>query len=229
MSQLVFDSKPKLLQKLLDFSRFGYDRFTSGTVTPEKLDHLVKKMTLNYHVALDKHRRAYRKRTGLGNAVLVLYHHQTDDLVFWWLLVSPGDHPANVAERLQSTDELTVFGFKLTSETRRGKDQPVATWSMTSDAYQIWRNSIIDAVRSREVFRMVGVLAELYKLPGFSGIRRRIGQLATLYRSEVKRHGLSSIAPTTPARLGYVRRLRSTGKTVRQVAKRAAAKTHELP
>ncbi len=223
-SIIVFSAKAKLMQKILDYTRSGYDRFTSGTVEVERLERFVRKMVLNYHVGLDKHQRAHRKRLGLGNAVLMLYQTPGTDSILWWLLLSPGDHPATVAEKLQSTENITVFGFCLTRETRRNKERPVATWGMNSETYQVWRNAVIEVVRSKSAYRMASTLSELYALPGFSGIRRRIGQLAVLYRAEVKRHGLTGVAPPTPERLGYVRRLKSTGLSVRQVVKPSKGK-----
>ncbi len=215
-SMLVITSKPVLMQRILDYVGSGYGRFAQGTVASGRLERFANKMVLNYHVDADKHQRARRKQVGLGNAILLLYRAGVDH-IDWWLLVSPGDHPAATAEKLLSIKNMMVFGFHLTHETRRDKDKPVATWGMTSDCYQGWRNTVVGAVRSKNVYQMTVTLSELYRLPGFSGIRRRIGQLAVLYRAEVMRHGLSKVAPTTPKRLGYVRRLKTTGLTIRQV------------
>lgn len=212
----VLDTQAQLMQQMLDYARCGYNRFTHGTVETGKLAHFVRKMVLTYHVGLDKHGHARRKQAGLGNAVLLLYRPGNLEQVDWWLLVSPGSHPATTAEPLEPVSQLRVFGFHQVTQTRRGKARPVATWAMTRDRYQQWRDTLVEVVRSRNAYRMTAVLAELYRMPGFAGIRHQIGHLATLYRAEVKRQSLVA-APPLPKRLGYVRRLKLTGKSVRQV------------
>lgn len=218
-TMLVMESRTILMQRMLDYVRSGYDRFTGGSIATEKLSRFVRKMDLTYQVCIDKHQRVRRKRAGLGNAVLLMYRSAETDEVMWWLLVTGGTHPAHTGEKLQDVAAMKVFGHQMTHETRKGKSKPAMTWRMTAETYQNWRDNIMACVRSRSVPQMVSVLAALYKLPGFSGIRTRIGRLAVLYRAEVRRHGLENVAPPTPKRLGYVRRVKTTGVTVSQLAR----------
>ena len=211
----ILKTKAQLMQQMLDYARYGYDKFTSGSVDTEKLAHFSRKMELAYYIDLDKYGRSRRKKVGLGNAVLLLYCPGTMDQVDWWLLVSPGSHPATTAEKLEPISQLRVFGFHQVMHTRRGKAKPVATWAMTRERYEQSREILREVVRSKDPHRMAVLLAELYRMPGFAGIRTQIGKLAVLYQAEVKRQSLVN-APQPPKRLGYVRRLKITGQSVRQ-------------
>ncbi len=215
---IILQNQAGVLQQILDYVQHGYDQYVSGILPLDKLEGFVRKMTLKYPIWHDKHARSRRKRAGLGNVVMILY--QKDAEVYWWMLVQRGDCMDAMHERLVPTEQMVVFGCRLTQMTRKTQNKPARTWGMTHERYEYWRQTIIDAVRSREPYRMLGVLVELYKTPGFHGCRVQVGKLATLYRGEVKRASLTKIAPQPPTRLGYVRRLPLQCQSVRQVIRR---------
>lgn len=226
---LVFLSRPTTLQRINDWVGHGYVNWVGGTVGLDRAPRLVRKFRVAYNIDSDRNVRARRKRAGLGNAVLVLWMRAADDLTLrWWLLLTPGDHPAHLAERMQdatdSSGRIVVDGFELVRvapcETQRlqaryerpRSAQPAWTWRMDNQKYASWRESLIQAVRTRAPPRQLqDMFHALFASPGFSGVRHQVGKLAALYRAEWKRHrGHEEMMPL-PARLGYVRRLPNEG------------------
>lgn len=226
---LVFSSRLTALQRLGDWVARGYVNWTTGLVGLERASRLVRKFAVAYGVNADRNERARRKRAGLGNAVLVLWRRTaTDQTLSWWLLVTDGDHPAHLAERMRdaatTSSRIVVDGFELVRVTpcetkcaqsrydRPRPSRPNWTWRMDSQKYADWRESIIHAVRARISDRQIhDLLHMLFSSPGFSGVRHQVGKLAVLYRSEWKRIREREDVPPLPARLGYVRRLPDEG------------------
>lgn len=226
---MVFSSRVVLQQRLADWVARGYINWAAGLVGLERAPRLVKKFNIAYGVNSDRNERARRKRSGLGNAVLVLWRRTTTDpTLFWWLLVTDGDHPAHSAERMRDATSaggrIVVDGYELVRivpcETKRNQarydrprpSRPTWTWRMDSQKYTDWRESIIQVVRVRTPARQLqDLLRALFSSPGFSGVRHQVGKLAVLYRSEWKRIRGGEDLPPLPARLGYVRRLPNEG------------------
>jgi hypothetical protein len=224
---IILTSRAVVMQRLLDAVSHGYIMWCTGSVPALRCSNLVNKFNMNYHVLADRNERARRKRAGLGNAQIVLWIHQ--DVVHWWLLVTPtatGDHAAHSLERmsnaLENSGHIEIDGFELVRLPRKGQDKPSLTWRMTEHKYQGWRHSVIDTVRSRSNHSMHHMVYSLWSSPGFAGIRSQIGKIAALYRAEVKRSG-NKDAPTPPKRLGYVRRLKQDGLTMSQLVNASAA------
>lgn len=221
----ILDSQAAFMQRVCDYVRAGYVCHTSGVAGADRLATFVQRMDLKFQVVSDKHQRLRRKRVELGNAVLLMLRDFKSDQIEWILLVtSPehGSHPAHVQEKLRHAfkDGLTFHGYELARETVKGRQKPVWTWRMEKETYLTWRDAIVETVRSGNKYQMGALLMKLYKSPGFSGIRRQVGLLATLYRAEVKQRKVEN-APKPSRSLGYVRRLKDRGASVRQTMKAA--------
>lgn len=95
---VVYESKTLLMQRLQDSFTRGYTRWTTGRVAVEKVPALARKFRDLYLVHLSRMARSRRKADGLGNAVFYLFGD--GEGLLWFLLVSPGDHPAHQLEKL---------------------------------------------------------------------------------------------------------------------------------
>ena len=239
------------MQRIADAVNHGFTHHISGTVSIDRLPHLVAKFDLNFQVFADRNVRARRKQEKLGNVQIVLWHN--NGIVHWWLLATApeeGEHHIHKAEKLRNaldrTGRFEIDGFELVrlpykenknipkkeNKNIPEKAKPKAdskkatclTWRMSEQKYQDWRLSIIDTVRSRSTNNMHHLLYRLYSSPGFSGIRSQIGKLAALYLAEVKRAAIKE-APKPPKRLGYVRRLKHSGITLLQLVAQAKSGT----
>jgi hypothetical protein len=220
----VITNRTVLMQHLTDALSHGYVCYVSGSVSPQRASALVTKFDIVYQVSADRNSRARRKRSGLGNARLVLFYR--DGVIYWWLLVtSPesGEHAAHALENLKdavgSATGIQIDGFELIrmpkpadklDVRKSSKSQNRLTWRMRAAKERDWRCSIIDAVRSGTPYQLDQLIYRLWSSPGFGGIRSQIGKMAALYRNEIKRAGRKD-APALPKRLGYVRRLKFTG------------------
>lgn len=226
---LVFSLRTTVLQRLGDWVGRGYLKWASGVVGVDRAPRLVRKFNVAYAVNADRNERARRKRAGMGNAVLILWRRTTSEpALHWWLLVSGGEHPAHVAESMRDattiSGRIVVDGFELVRvapcETKRTQSRyersrpsrPTWTWRMCAKKYESWRESIIQAIRTRAPARQLqDMLQALFLSPGFAGVRYQIGKLSALYRAEWCRSRAREEMPPPPARLGYVRRLPNEG------------------
>ncbi|MDA8416479.1 MAG: hypothetical protein M0Z78_05325 [Betaproteobacteria bacterium] len=213
---LIKTDRNLLMQRLSDCVVNGYPLWVSGGVAENKVGSLVRRFDLNYQVLADRNERARRKRAGLGNARLLLWHDKNAGRVLWWMFVTPpesGSHAAHTLEKLRDMrqrERVELHGFELARLPKRGKDGERFTWRMTEHKYSAWRDSIIEIVRSGNIRELHEMLYGLVASPGFGGIRSQVGKLVSLYRAEIKRRGLKE-APKPPKQLRYLRRLRDTG------------------
>ena len=214
--------KTVLMQRIQDAVSQGYTEWTGGSVLIEKAEVMAKRFAINYQMDIDRNAMARRKRAGLGNARMILFDAGLN--IDWWLMVTPpeqGKHAAQATEKLMNVFDrngriIVDGGFELIRLTKKGAEKPTLTWRMTEDEYQGWRDLIRELVRQGTVSSLNGMLFRMFHLPGFSGIRSQVGHLAGLYRAEVSRSGRKGL-PELPRFLPYVRRLRDSGVTLRQL------------
>lgn len=225
---LVFTSRQVLMQRIADQVRVGYRHWASGEVALEKASALVRKFARLYAVDLDRNRRLRAKARGEGNATLMLAHFDTESTrLLWYLLVTAGDNPAHKLEQLR--DAGTVVGrmhhagYELVHVTKRGVDHPVLTWRMSGQNEESWRTRAIAEARSGNPHRVHLFLQNLYRSPGFSGIRKQVGKVVALFRREwVRRRGTK--APPVLPRLYYCARLPNHGVRLSHMLREANSK-----
>jgi hypothetical protein len=241
---IVFTKLDLLLQRLLDSVQHGYTHVASGQVEPSKALRLASKFGINYQVEADKNLRARRKRNGLGNAKWLCY--TKNDVVYWWLMVTPpqyGDHLAHASEKLvdvtKAGNALKFERFELVElpYSKPTKPKPAnykehtkakrRTWRLNREAYESARLRIIDDVRTGDPFRLTGLIRSLYSMPGFGEIRSQVGKLVALYSAEVKRAGLQN-APAPLDTLRYTRRLADDGIRLSVLAEAYQLKLDEV-
>ena len=96
-------------------------------------------------------------------------------------------------------------------ERASGGAATVLTWRMREEVYETWRNRALSAARGHNPLAVQQLLTELYRTPGFSGIRRQVGKTVALLRREYRRrHGSMTEFPKLP-HLYYVTRRPNRG------------------
>jgi len=169
--------------------------------------------------------RARRRVRGQAAAVMLFYvpprslsRYVSDDLdtddepqIGWTVLVTDGVHPARRSESMRDATEesqrLTLGAFQLLQRTRKGQSTPAWTWSMTRTVVAGLRERVIRSARGDLHEPVTRVLAELYAVPGFAGVRSQVGHIVGLYRSEWRRRRQRKEPFPRLPRLGYVQRL----------------------
>ena len=215
---IVLTTKSVLMQRCADLARSGYVMHTRGVVSLDRAAALVRKFRDHYLVHANKDARYRRKRSGIGNAHLLLWQQDvaSTDLTFVLLVTAAGDHPAKHLEKLQDTRErverLEINGYELLQMTRAGARNPSWTWRMTEGTYQGWRDRVLDAVRHRDDVKLRQAWYSIHRVPGFAPSRAQAKKIVKLLRAEWTRtHGTASPFPLSEIRILYVRRLPTVG------------------
>jgi hypothetical protein len=213
------------MQRHVDYVRRGYHWYVTGVVPARKAERLRVKFTDRYHVEEHRNVRARRRARGEGASVLLMYqpcgsaaeseqspaHGSGETLIGWTLLVTEGEHPARALEKLKDaldeSQRLTLGPYQLIRRTRAGQVKPAWTWAMTKAEYSLWRERVIRSARGDASHSPGRVLVELYRTPGFAGIRSQVGHVVSLYRREWKRRRRGSDPFPRLPKLGYVQRL----------------------
>lgn len=218
---VIFTQQKVVMQGICDKVRIGYHLYVTGTTTLEKLEHAINVFAMDYQALSDKNERAKRSRRGFGNAHLVLWYR--NGLVQWWLFAKPesmGRHPIHAMEDLRDAldkdQRIEIDDLELVRAPKIGTSDSKFTWRMTEQKYRDWHERIAQAVRSRSYPQMYGMLCQLWRYPGFSGVRKQIGHLVAMYKIEVKRASLKD-PPQPPKRLYYLNRINHTGMSVKQL------------
>ena len=209
---LIFDKKSLLMQRVSDYAIAGYNHYTVGQVSFEKLPALCQKFNDLYLVGIKKDVRFKRKQLGLGNAVLLIWQCQPG-LVMFVLMVQPGKNPAHVLEKLSDIHDkrIHVTGYELVQLSRKGNVKSSWTWHMTKETYRAWELRIEQVTKSKNPALAAKSFFSLYRSPGFAGIRSQVGYLVKFWRGTWKRYKHKSEPFLAPQTLYYVQRLKDSG------------------
>lgn len=186
---LVHHRKSVFLQRVQAGVIDGYRHYVAGTVSPDVAVGVVRKFKTLYAVDCDKNARYRRKKQGLGNARLLL-HLNCDLAVDFFLLVTPGLHPAHELERLLDSrrQPLVYRELELVYLTLKGRSKPGLTWRLTAEAMEGWRQRLhLATVHGNEAELRLG-WHSLYRTLGFAGVRRQVGELVAYWRKEWARY-----------------------------------------
>lgn len=219
-------TKSVLLQRCADLVRLGHFWHISGVVPYARAAALARKFRDTFLVHLSKDSRYRRKKAGLGNAHLLLWQHDEAALELTFvLLVTDGDHPAHVLERLSDArvQRLTITGYELSRHTRVGTSKPTWSWKMSETTYQGWRDRVRIAMRSREDLLLRQAWYSLHRVPGFAPIRQQAKKIEALMRGEHTRvrHGPF---PFPHTRIRYIERLPVLSKPLSAVLAEPSAR-----
>lgn len=236
---LVFTSRPAYMQRIADYVRSDHHRWTSGEVQLDRAHAFVQKFSVLYRIDATRGQRLRLKRCDIASAYLLMYARRAVDgsklrTISWVLLISDGEHPAAVVEKLRDAhapgERIRLDGYELVQLPRKDSAKPAWTWRMTAERYQTWRDRLVESARKPALHAEHDITRRLYTVPGFAGIRSQVGFLVALWRTEWKRRRAAGDAfPTLPRQLRYVQRLKSTGVRVSQLTRDAAHAAESVP
>jgi hypothetical protein len=213
---IILTTKSVLMQRCADLARSGYVLHTQGVVSLDRAAAIVRKFRDHYLVHSNKDARYRRKRSGIGNAHLLLWHpdYTSHDLTFVLLVSAAGDHPAKRLEMLKDARErgqrLEITGYELLQMTRAGARHPGWTWRMMDRTYQGWRDRVLDAVRHRDDLKLRQAWYSIHRVPGFAPARAQAKKIIRLVRAEWSRTRAVPF-PFSELRVLYIRRLPTVG------------------
>lgn len=215
----VFSKKTVAMQRISDAVRIGYHYAVSGTIPLEKAQSFCEKQAERYDLAWSPVRtRAARKAGQAVYRLLLLVEENSPDTVQWWLLRTDGSMmPEAQREQWRNAlkDRITIGAYELVRQTKAGADHPVWTWRMEKDREQALRDSVVLLIRQKRDAQLEALIESVWRAPGFSGIREQIKKTARLIHQEWKRsRSQDEVMPAIPARIGYLRRLPSVGRTL---------------
>jgi hypothetical protein len=209
------------MQRHADCVRRGYRWWTAGIVEPARALRLVRRFEILYEVNLHRNTRRRRRQHGEGVALLLLYRlpeqcrcdqpNAPPLLIGWTLLVTDGECGARHREVLhdatQRVTRLTIGPYELVRLSRSGQSTAAWSYRMSRPYYEAWRERVIRSARGDPEELPIRVLAELYREPGFAGVRSQVGHICALYRREWRRRRrIGDAFPKLP-KLAYVQRL----------------------
>lgn len=226
--QLVITKKSVLMQRLADLVRTGHTKFVQGVLVAEKAAALAAKLDAIYQMTVSQRQQSRRRERGDASARLVMWSPSIEDRapVHWVLLITAGHLPPEASreawrDALSKTSRLEIDGYELVRLTKPEEPRPVWTWRYTAAREQAWRESVIQAIRTRRDADLRQHIHNLWRSPGFAGIRVQVKKIGVLMRSEWRRSRLpNEVMPEIPARIGYVRRLPDVGVPIADLMSR---------
>ena len=193
---IVLTSKTIFLQRIQEAAINGYRYFIQGSISVKKAPGLARKFKELYLVNLDKNARYRRKAVGQGNARLILRFNE-ELAVDFFLLVSPGEHPAHQLEKLTDIrKKLLVYReFELVLLTLKGRSKPGLTWRLSADTMTAWKERVHLYTVHYNKLELFRAWHSLYRTPGFAGVRRQVGELVAYWRKVWKQHRRADPCP----------------------------------
>ena len=213
------------MQRHADYVRRGYTDFVCGVIPIYKAARLEAKFRALYRVGEHRNVRARRRACGEAAAVLIVYALPRDfgedglerttldetAHIGWTLLLTEGEHEARHRETLRcvtgEAKRLCIGPYQLVRRSRPGQSVPAWTWGISRVELAKLRERCIRSARGDGTEAPTRILSDLYRVPGFAGIRSQIGRTVALFRREWKRRRRASDQFPSLPRLGYVQRL----------------------
>ncbi|MBS0466058.1 MAG: hypothetical protein JSS31_11790 [Proteobacteria bacterium] len=181
----VLLGKTVYLQRIQEAVAAGYCHAALGTVPLAKAQRLVNKFAEVYGFNRGKDERYRRRSQGLANATLHLRLNEEADIDFA-LLVTEGEHAAHHLERLCDArrDTLRYREFELVLLTLRGRSRATLTWRWEATTFDGWKKRLHLHTAHYDRSGLYQDWFSLYRVPGFAGIRRQVGELVSYWRRD---------------------------------------------
>jgi hypothetical protein len=94
----------------------------------------------------------------------------------------------------------------------------VLTWRMHDDTYEAYRERALQVTRGDNPAALLTFITDIYRAPGFYGVRHQVGKVISLARREYRRvHGSLTRFPMLP-RLYFVTRRANRGMRLSRIA-----------
>lgn len=186
----VARSKSVALSRVLDSIPRGYTRYTTGSISADRVAYLAKKLHSIHSIAAPASTRVTRKVAGKANSLLVIYCPEGAEKADWLMLFTEGKLASD--ERLQRVDKrprLNWLGYELTRHTSAG---PVRwTWRRTRGEMEALYALLIEHLKRRAMNAVQELLERAANQPGYHGVREQTWRLC----QEAQRRGYEGKLP----------------------------------
>jgi hypothetical protein len=248
--QFVFAQKVALMQRVADYVRAGSLLALQGQTRLEKLQATIDRMSERYVFNRSKSTRIRAKKNGDVEGVLLVWADSATGICHWFLLMTGYPDQSGLTRdrrdffRDVREHPIELTGYELVRVTRadatptkqqleraqarglppkpprKGIKKPSWTWRMSAATEGAIRNEIIASIRSRDDSKLRQIIHSIYRVPGFSPIRKQVGKMAALIAAEWKRsRSQSEQMPDLNKRLGFIRRRSNTGSSLGELVR----------
>lgn len=219
LDPFVFTKKTAFMQRVADLVRTGHHRYVQGTVPVDKAAAFAAKIDRLYAIGVTRLQAHRARKEGLASArLLLLWQEQAGPTptLHWILLVTAGELPAEAGREAWKDPRqarITLTGYELVRVTKPEAKAPVWTWRYTKERYEQLRLACLLAIRHSQKQELTQLIDTAWKSPGFAGVRDQVKKLREAIVGEWNRtRARRDMRPPIPEHLGYVRRLKDTGK-----------------
>ena len=154
----IFCYRSDAMKRILHHCSNAYTRYTSGKISPEKAHSLCLKLKDRYEIERTVQQRFRAKAKGQANSQLVMLFEKESNIVFWWLLVTPGkglvDQMEDLKDALGRKSRIEFGGYELAIMPRKDR-KPSWTWRMTAENKEAWRERLQVAVREYREYKLL--------------------------------------------------------------------------
>lgn len=229
----VFTKKTVYMQRIGDAVAKGATRYIQGIVRIKTAGVLASKFDKSYFCGVTPLQAFQARKKGLATGKLYFWQEDAkkDDL-HWILLVTDGEFQKGIGHDEKWLDpkldkqRVAVTNYNLVRIVTKFDSRPRWSWRYTRASYDSLGVNIIELIRAKKDEKLKEIITQLWRSPGFSGIRVQVKYLQKLIITEWKRSRRENeVMPTIPAHLGYVRKLPDKGVRLRaiKIAKAKAA------
>jgi hypothetical protein len=221
----VFTKKTVYMQRIGDAVSKGATRYIQGVVPIGKAGVLASKFDKPYFCGLTPLQAFHARKKGLATGKLYFWQEDTKgNTLHWILLVTDGEfkegfgYDEKWSDPKMDKQRIVITNYHLVRVVTTYDTKPRWTWRYTRASYDALGQNIIEIIRTKRDEKLKEIITQLWRSPGFSGIREQVKILQKLIVTEWKRgRRENEVIPTIPAHLGYVRKLPDKGVKLRAI------------
>jgi hypothetical protein len=183
-----------LMQSLLLVMPRGFRWWTSGTLSPLKVEPFLVKMHAQFGVLDSPMRRSRRKLRG-GTGVQIFLHPTADGSRFNFWLVATAELAGQGMQDgwdVEGPNRLKLEDKYMLAQTPKPKEGTTWTWKMQKEYARDWEFRMIDLARRDQPKQMSDAIRALEAMPRWNGIRNNVWKILEkgkrIWEAEHKNH-----------------------------------------
>ena len=168
-----------LMQSLLLVMPRGFRWWTSGTLSPLKVEPFLGKMHDQFGVLDSPMRRSRRKLRG-GTGVQLFLHPTADASRFnFWMVATSELAGQGMRDGwdIEGPNRLKLEDKYMLAQTPKPKEGTTWTWKMQKDYARDWEFRMIDLARRDQPKQMSDAIRALEAMPRWNGIRNNVWKI----------------------------------------------------
>ena len=190
----IHRNQTALMQSLLLVVQRGFRWWTSGTISPLKVESFLVKMQSQFGVLDSPMKRSRRKLRG-GAGVQIFLHPTPDGSRFnFWLVATSELAGQGMRDGwdIEGPNRLRLEEKYMLAQTPKPKEGTTWTWKMQKEYARDWEFRIIDLARRDQPKQMSDAIRALEAMPRWNGIRNNVWKILEkgkrIWEAEHKNH-----------------------------------------